>query len=98
MQQNKHNQWHPIAFINRSLTKAEANYSTTEKELLVILWALHKFHPYVHGNDTVIETDHQPLPAFYFKKAILLAGYCDGSYLYKNTSSTSSTKKVFIIA
>ena len=51
----------PIAYITRSLTPVENNYSTTEKEWLAIVWAFTKFHPYLHGTHVNVETDHQPL-------------------------------------
>ena len=67
LQQDNQQEWQAIAYISRSLTKAEQNYSTTEKELLAIVWSFHKFHPYLHGGHTVVETDHQPLVALIHK-------------------------------
>ncbi|MCO5586935.1 hypothetical protein L7F22_040879 [Adiantum nelumboides] len=67
LQQDADNNWLPICFINRGLTKCEYNYSTTEKELLAIVWAFQKLHPYLHGSQVTITTDHQPLISM-FKK------------------------------
>ena len=61
LQQDHTNEWRPIAYISRALTNAEQNYSTTEKELLAVVWAFQKFHPYLHGTTVQVETDHQPL-------------------------------------
>lgn len=41
---------HPVAFAGRACTAAEANYSATEGELLVLVWACHKLWPYLHGH------------------------------------------------
>lgn len=52
----------PIAFISRSLKKAEENYATNEKEMLAIVWALDNLRSYLYGAKKVkIYTDHQPL-------------------------------------
>ncbi len=50
-----------IAYTARSLTPAEQNYSTIEKELLAVVFALQRFHFYMAGRQVEIRTDHQPL-------------------------------------
>ena len=52
---------HPCCFISQSLNGAEQNYSTTEKELLAIVWATQRLGQYLLGRTFVIQTDHQPL-------------------------------------
>lgn len=52
----------PISFISRTLNETEQKYSTNEKELLAIVWALQKLRNYLYGiADLTIYTDHQSL-------------------------------------
>lgn len=50
-----------VAFISRSLRGPELNYTTTEKELLAIVYALQKCRTYLLGNKVRIRTDHRAL-------------------------------------
>lgn len=50
-----------IAFQSRSLRGPEINYVTTEKELLSVVYSLHKFRLYLTGTQFLIRTDHKAL-------------------------------------
>jgi hypothetical protein len=61
MQYDLDNVLHPVSYVSRSLSKAEKNYSTCHKECLGVIYALHKFRPYVEYTRFTVETDHQAL-------------------------------------
>ena len=56
--------WYP----SMTLAKAQMNYTTTEKEVLVVVYALEKFRPYILGSKIVIYTDHVTLKYLFSKK------------------------------
>lgn len=52
----------PIAYASRTLNDHEKrNYSTIERELLGIVWAVKHFRPFLFGRRFQIVTDHKPL-------------------------------------
>ncbi|RVW33272.1 Retrovirus-related Pol polyprotein from transposon 17.6 [Vitis vinifera] len=50
-----------IYYASKSLNDAQRNYTTTEKELLVVVYALDKFRAYLIGSSIVVFTDHSAL-------------------------------------
>ena len=47
--------------MRKSLNEAQRNYTTPEKELLAVVYALDKFRAYLVGSDIIIFTDHSVL-------------------------------------
>jgi hypothetical protein len=57
---------HPVAFISKTLSAAERNYDTHDRELLAIVRALEEWRHYIQGSPhmTTIYSDHQNLTYF----------------------------------
>nr|GFC15670.1 DNA-directed DNA polymerase [Tanacetum cinerariifolium] len=50
------------------MNQAEANYITTEKEMLAVVYAFEKFRSYLIMNKSIIYTDHSALKYLFAKK------------------------------
>jgi hypothetical protein len=59
---------HVIYYASITLNDAQLNYSTTEKELLAVVFALDKFRSYLLGSKIIIYSDHMALKYLFSKK------------------------------
>ena len=56
--------------LHKTLSDAQLNYSTTEKELLAVIFAPDKFCSYLIGSKVLIYTDHAALKYLLMKKDV----------------------------
>jgi hypothetical protein len=66
--QTKDKKHHAIAYVSKTLTGAQLNYATTEKELLAVIFAIDKFRSYLVGAKVIVYTDHAALKYLLTKK------------------------------
>nr|GEZ43996.1 reverse transcriptase domain-containing protein [Tanacetum cinerariifolium] len=57
-----------IHYVSQTMTEAEANYTTTEKEMLAVIYAFEKFRSYLIMNKSIVYTDHSALKYLFAKK------------------------------
>nr|GEY01927.1 reverse transcriptase domain-containing protein [Tanacetum cinerariifolium] len=58
----------PIHYASKTMTEAESNYTTTEKEMLAVVYAFEKFRSYLIMNKSIVYTDHSTLKYLFAKK------------------------------
>ena len=51
----------PVAFVSKTLSSAERNYSQIEREGLALVTCIKKLHQYLYGRPFTLLTDHKPL-------------------------------------
>ncbi|GKA65543.1 reverse transcriptase domain-containing protein [Tanacetum coccineum] len=59
--QRKTKHFQPIHYVSKTMTDAQAHYTTTEKELLAVVYAFEKLWPYLVLSKTIVYTDHSAL-------------------------------------
>jgi hypothetical protein len=79
---------HPLAFSRRKLSIAEINYTTTKREGLAMVYALHKFCQYLFRGNFKIFIDHSMLK-YLVNKPVLGGEYADGFYYFRNMTLRS---------
>ena len=68
LRQRKEKIFRIIYYASRTFNEAQENYSTTEKEMLAIVFACEKFRQYILGSHVVIHTDHAAIKYLMSKK------------------------------
>nr|GFB44247.1 retroelement Pol polyprotein-like [Tanacetum cinerariifolium] len=58
----------PIHYASKIMNQAEANYTTTEKEMLAVVYAFENFRSYLIMNKSIVYTDHSALKYLFVKK------------------------------
>nr|GEX86318.1 reverse transcriptase domain-containing protein [Tanacetum cinerariifolium] len=58
----------PIHYASKMMNQAKANYTTTEKEMLAVVYAFEKFRSYFIMNKSIVYTDHSALKYLFAKK------------------------------
>ncbi|XP_070017115.1 uncharacterized protein LOC142172449 [Nicotiana tabacum] len=56
--QRKDKVFYSIYYASKTLDDAQLNYTTTEKELLAVVWAFEKFRAYLGGTKIIVHTNH----------------------------------------
>nr|GFB16390.1 retrovirus-related Pol polyprotein from transposon 17.6 [Tanacetum cinerariifolium] len=58
----------PIHYASKTMNDAESNYTTTEKEMLAVVYAFEKFRSYLIMNKSIVHTDHSAFKYLFAKK------------------------------
>nr|GEZ02340.1 reverse transcriptase domain-containing protein [Tanacetum cinerariifolium] len=64
--QEKH--FRSIHYASKTITEAKSNYTTTEKEMLAVVYAFKKFRSYLIINKSIVYTGHSALKYLFAKK------------------------------
>ncbi|GKA22345.1 reverse transcriptase domain-containing protein [Tanacetum coccineum] len=66
--QRKNKHFQPIHYASKTMTEAQAHYTTTEKELLAVVYAFEKFRSYLVLSKSIVYTDHSAIKYLFAKK------------------------------
>nr|GEW51197.1 reverse transcriptase domain-containing protein [Tanacetum cinerariifolium] len=70
LRQRKTKHFQPIHYASKTMTDAQAHYTTTEKELLAIVYAFEKFRPYLVLSKSIVYTDHSTFKYLFNKQDV----------------------------
>nr|GEY21895.1 reverse transcriptase domain-containing protein [Tanacetum cinerariifolium] len=69
--QRKTKHFQPIHYASKTMTDAQAHYTTTKKELIAVVYAFEKLWPYLVLSKTIVYTDHSALKYLLAKLRLL---------------------------
>ncbi|GKF87974.1 reverse transcriptase domain-containing protein, partial [Tanacetum coccineum] len=58
----------PIHYASKTMNEAESHYTTTDKEMLAVVYAFEKFRSYLILNKSIVYMDHSALKYLFAKK------------------------------
>ncbi|GJU97802.1 reverse transcriptase domain-containing protein [Tanacetum coccineum] len=68
LRQRHEKHFRPIHYASKTMNEAESHYTTTEKEMLAVVYAFKKFWSYLVLNKSIVHTDHSALKYLFAKK------------------------------
>ncbi|GKE68470.1 reverse transcriptase domain-containing protein [Tanacetum coccineum] len=66
--QHHEKHFRPLHYASKTMNEAESHYTTTEKEMLAVVYAFEIFRSYLILNKSVVYTDHSALKYLFAKK------------------------------
>ncbi|GJZ71055.1 reverse transcriptase domain-containing protein [Tanacetum coccineum] len=90
----------PIHYASKTMNEAESHYTTTEKEMLAVVYAFEKFRSYLILNKSIVYTDHSALKYLFAKKDSkreLLGGFSPSGVQFKSIGIKGAGEFVAII-
>ncbi|GJT67929.1 reverse transcriptase domain-containing protein [Tanacetum coccineum] len=66
--QRKNKHFQPIHYASKTMNEAQTHYTTTEKELLAVVYAFEKFWSYLILSKSIMYTDHSAIKYLFAKK------------------------------
>jgi hypothetical protein len=66
--QRKEGRVHSVYYASKTLSGAQLNYVTTEKELLAVVFTFEKFRSYIMNSKVIVYTDHADIKYLLAKK------------------------------
>jgi hypothetical protein len=66
--QRKEDRVHVVYYASKTLSGAQLNYATTEKELLAVVFTFEKFRFYIVNSKVIVYTDHAGIKYLLAKK------------------------------